>query len=438
LPKQQLFLASNKPEVMYSGGFGSGKTRALCYKTWLKTQHKNNFIGLCRKTFTSLRHTTLRTLIHADGNLPPVLPEGTYKHYKTDHIIKMYATGAEIYYFGFDDPYRIASAGFGSVGIDEAIELDENEYTMLLGRLRNEADPHRQIYMANNPSSQLHFLYKRFYLDKNPNRELITAPTTENVLLPKDYLDLLNEFTGQKHARYVLGQWCDFEGLIYEDFDPDIHIKHRTGKWHEVFVGVDEGYANPMAILFIGMDGDGRYHVIAETYKTQLKRQEQKRALKTHPATTYYVDPSAAALIGEMREIGLHVVAANNSVFDGIQSVKSRLVIQGDGLPRLTIEPTCVNLIRELQSYQWKPKKIGSSDVKDEPVKEFDHAVDALRYAIHTRNTYVIPRISVLDTADLRSGHEQTGDKNSRRYHKIEIPVRDGLSQSLDEDYIWE
>ncbi len=64
-------------------------------------------------------------------------------------------------------------------------------------------------------------------------------------------------------------------------------------------------------------------------------------------------------------------------VLDGITAVQGYLAIQGDGRPRLTVDPSCVDTINEFESYVWKPEK-------DEPVKENDHAMDALRYAIYT------------------------------------------------------
>ena len=51
------------------------------------------------------------------------------------------------------------------------------------------------------------------------------------------------------------------------------------------------------------------------------------------------------------------------------------LMVRGDGRPGLTVDPSCVNTIREFEGYCWKKGK-------DEPVKEGDHAMDALRYAL--------------------------------------------------------
>jgi len=60
-------------------------------------------------------------------------------------------------------------------------------------------------------------------------------------------------------------------------------------------------------------------------------------------------------------------------VLDGIGSVQNLLAVKGDGRPRLTIDPGCVNVQNEFESYKWKPEK-------DMPEKEDDHAMDALRY----------------------------------------------------------
>ena len=91
-------------------------------------------------------------------------------------------------------------------------------------------------------------------------------------------------------------------------------------------------------------------------------------------------DPAAAQLIREVRDAGLPVTdKVEKSIFDGIQQVQQRLRVQGDGLPRLTVEPTCTNVQREFETYEWRER----SGVRiDEPIKAHDHALDALRYAI--------------------------------------------------------
>ena len=50
--------------------------------------------------------------------------------------------------------------------------------------------------------------------------------------------------------------------------------------------------------------------------------------------------------------------------------------MQQDGRPRLYVHERCVNLRREIGMYRWR------EDSKEEPVKEHDHAMDAMRYMV--------------------------------------------------------
>ena len=79
LPAQLDFIRAREREVLYSGAFGAGKTRALCMKLVSRLVGRPGAReGLARKHLVSLKATTLRTLLEQDGNLPPVLPRGTY------------------------------------------------------------------------------------------------------------------------------------------------------------------------------------------------------------------------------------------------------------------------------------------------------------------------------------------------------------------------
>lgn len=378
LAKQSEFINAPEPEVLYSGAFGAGKTRALCYKLLTHAVIPGNFVGLCRKTFVSLRHTTLRTLLQSESNLPPVLAPGTYKHNKSEHTISI-ANGGQIYYFGLDDPQRAGSLNFGCVAIDEAVELDSDEYTMLLGRLRNQADPCRQIFSATNPGAESHFLYRRFFREQVATRRVIQASSTENDYLPADYMAMLDTFTGQHRARFVEGKWGAFEGLVYDTFARETHVVSRGIRGIvEWFIGVDEGYTNPAVAVLIGVDGDGRAHIFREFYKRQVLPAAHVSEISEQykiggELTTIIADPSAAGLIASIKQAGMSCVAADNDVIAGIRAVRDRLAIQGDGRPRLTVDPECSRCVEEFQSYAYKPGE-------DRPIKLMDHAMDAIRY----------------------------------------------------------
>lgn len=389
LPKQLSFLQAEAREVLYSGAFGAGKSRALCIKLLCRAAVPGAREGLCRKHLVTLKATTLRTLLESDGDLPPVLPKGSYSWNKTDKIIRVHG-GGEIVYFGLDDEAKIGSYNLSGCAVDEAVELTEMDWTQLRGRIRvNIAGVPNQIYGACNPGPPSHFLAKRFGLTNgwkpSDNCFAVHTKSSDNTFLPQDYLNDLATFTGLTKKRYVDGLWVGSDGLVYDRWDRSVFVKERKGPWDRIIVGQDEGYTHPAVMLVVGVDNDGRAHVIEEFYKSQqLESAVVKAALdicKRHDPEVFIIDPAAAKLIAAMREAGIFVKTANNDVFGGIQNVQQRLVVAGDGLPRLTVDPMCQNTIQEFETYEWQDQK-STGGLKDKPKKEKDDAMDALRYAL--------------------------------------------------------
>jgi len=385
LPKQYEFIEATEREVLYSGAFGAGKSRALCMKLVARAASSPDAReGLCRKYLVSLRHTTLRTLLEPEGGLEPVLPPGSYHYYRSQRRIKLHS-GGEIIFFGLDDPEKVGSLQLTGCAVDEAHELTEDDWTMLRGRIRLEAPGLRpQLYAACNPAGPSHFLAKRFGLapgtHPQPGCRVIQTSSFENFFLPEEYLQDLNSFTGVARARYVEGRWVASENLVYDAWDRSKFLTVRDGDiWHRIVVGVDEGFTNPTALIAVGVDGDGRAHVIAEWYRRGALQDDIieacRRWQEAYNPERFVCDPSAAGLIAALRRAGIRAEKGNNDVMAGIRAVQSRLQVAGDGRPRLTVDPRCENLIREFETYEWLPEK-------DRPRKENDHALDALRYAI--------------------------------------------------------
>lgn len=397
LPKQLAFVRSTAPEVMFSGAVRGSKTYALCAKTVARASKPGAREILCRKTLSSLKGTTMKTLLEGDGQTPPVLPPGTYVHNKSTNEIKIHGGGEIVCLPLVNDgqqgtQQRIGSYSATGVNGDEATEFEEKDYRMLLSRASVTVPGLvKQVSLSCNPGTPSHFLAKRFappgsgYTVPMAGCECISTRTHENTFLAADYIANLDRDKGTLwYRRFVEGLWCGAEGLVYDHWDRLIHIQTRKAsdmvRW---VVGVDDGYTNPFACLLVGVDGDGRAHVFREVYESGLlvgKRVEALRALLADMgvrADSVMVDPSSPDLIAELRNVGLSVLPAMNDVVPGINAVQGRMAVRGDGRPRLTVDPSCENLIREMETYQWKPNK-----PKDEPVKAHDHACDALRYLV--------------------------------------------------------
>ena len=89
------------------------------------------------------------------------------------------------------------------------------------------------------------------------------------------------------------------------------------------------------------------------------------------------VDPSAASFIAELRKRGYKVLKANNDVLDGIRLVGTML-----NLEKIVFASSCTETIKEFASYIWDEKAVERGE--DKPVKQFDHAADAVRYFVST------------------------------------------------------
>jgi PBSX family phage terminase large subunit len=388
LPQQMRFLQSEAREVIYSGAFGAGKSRAICLKVAIRASIPNSREGLCRKTMVSLKKTTLKTLLEPDGELAPILPVGTYEYKKGDAEINIIG-GGTIILFGLDSPERVASMNLSGCAVDECVELTASDWVMLRGRIRMKLpELKNQLYGACNPSSPQHWLAERFGLADShicsKNCEAVITKTTDNWYLPPDYVEDLMTLTGVAKRRFVFGEWAGSDGLVYDRWQASSFVSSDMPEsFDRMIVSCDEGYNHPSVMLAIG-EKDERLFVVNEWYKRGMLEVEMIEAAqnwcKEYPIETFYVDPSAAKLIAAMRHDGIDAQPAQNAVFAGINAVSSRLSMDGKGRPRLTVAPICNNLIREFGVYEWKSDKEGT--LKDEPVKAYDHALDALRYGI--------------------------------------------------------
>lgn len=381
LPKQSTFLRSTKKEVLLSGAYGSSKSTALCLAILKECQIPNAQILLCRKTLTSLKRSTLGTLIHGKK---PVLPNGSYKYNKSDGTIIMNGSNAKIFLMGLDEIEKVRSMNLSFVGVDEAIELTENEWLELMGRLRNE-DGSRRIVGATNPGSPTHWLYNRFFVEQG-DREVICSTTLDNPYLPKDYIESLKTLPEDLYNRFVLGEWRSLEGLIYPEWSQENIRKRDYGEFSSYLLGIDFGFTNPTAICLFGRDGDDNLHLIQEVKQNQLLiSQIVSKCEPYHKLEPLViVDPSAPALIAELQQNGFNVQKADNIVLDGISVTRDYIYKK-----KLTVDPSCVEFIKEIQNYIY--------DSNGKPVKVNDHLVDATRYTVvsvvGTKQAYESPSV---------------------------------------------
>lgn len=365
-------------EVILSGPSETGKTVAACLKAHhLCSTYPGANGAIVRKTAKSLHGSVLQTFKRITTGLP-VVPFGG--EYVEKYI---YPNGSVIWTGGLDNPDKVLSSERDFIYVNQAEELTLNDWEMLTTRTTGRAAviPFPQTYGDCNPGGSKHWIRER------ANLVLLTSVHQDNpTLYTKDgelteqgkrTLETLQALTGVRRKRLLEGIWATAEGTVY-DFDYNAHIKVRDASqmiYWAIFI--DPGYTNPTAMGLVGIDNDGRLHQAEEVYQTGMLHEHiVKQAwewYKGHTGAAIIVDQAAAELIAELTNAGMRVEGHKGKVLDGIAVVQGLLTVQGDGLPRYTCDPSCVNSINEFESYVWK-------DGRDEPVKLNDHIMDGLRY----------------------------------------------------------
>lgn len=377
MPIQHQFIMDKTPELLMSGGCGSGKSLALCISLLEKAMIPGNVVLLIRKTLTDLKASTLRMLTEPEGKRPAILPKGSYNWNKSDKIIEMRGGGI-IYYTGCDDPMKIRSVNAGDIFIDEASQLDKEEYDELKMRLRVDVGG-LQIKLVTNPANKSHWLYKRFVLENEPYRKIIYGNSLNNIYLPQQTLDHYNTFKDSTFEKMVLGHWIALDKMIYKMFDASKHVKEfdiesMKKDITDWYISIDVGWSNPSAMVLAGTHRNGKIYIFDEFEKSQqlvgklaYHISNWCKNISDNDAPSIICDPAAAQVINELKAKGYNVLKSPNEVESGIALVQSAL---DEG--HIVINKKCVNLIREIEGY--------SRDDFGKVIKEEDHLVDSLRY----------------------------------------------------------
>lgn len=301
--------------------------------------------------------------------------------------------GRTVYVIGANDDRaegKIRGATFSGAYVDEATLIPEGFFKMLLSRVSKTG---AQILITTNPDSPFHWL-KTDLIDRSDDLDLKVFNFTlkDNPSLDPAFVDnLKKEYSGLWYQRFIEGRWVLAEGCVYDFFDEKLHCIDMCPLPAEHYlVGIDYGTRNPTAFVMVGVNRSKypNLWVEKEYYFDSLKEMRQKtdaeyaadlkKFCELKPVKTIYLDPSAASFKQELNRQGIgNVAEANNDVLNGIRTV-STLLTEGT----LKVHRGCRNLIKEFQSYVWdeRAQKRGV----DDPKKEHDHAMDGLRYALHT------------------------------------------------------
>ena len=190
------------------------------------------------------------------------------------------------------------------------------------------------------------------------------------------------ELTEDRFAQEYLADFRKTAGLVYKEFERTKHLYDvMPDKVMEKVAGIDFSYVHPAAVLSVYLDGESVY-VEEEWYKTGKTEAQIAEYVAACNFNAVYPDPESPSAIKELenrRQNVREVIKGKDSIKSGIQRVRE-LLKSG----RLTINRRCLNLIHEFETYTYDDKE-EQRDKKENPIKENDHALDALRYVCMMR-----------------------------------------------------
>jgi len=258
-----------------------------------------------------------------------------------------------------------------------------------------------KLWFNMNPGSPFHW-FKTGWIDNIAEKNAFHLHFTmdDNLSLSEKVKERYKRlFSGVFYQRYINGLWVIAEGVIYDMFDVGIHCVDKIpDKFDYYLLGVDYATGNPTAFILIGVLGNLLY-IIDEYYWDSKEKGRQKtdaeysrdlrEFIKGRFPRIICIDPSAASFKLQLIKDGVfNIKEADNAVVDGIRTVASFLSER-----RLFVyRKKCPNLLKEFGVYSWDPK--AQERGEDKPIKAHDHALDGLRYVLHTlfKSAFVIPR----------------------------------------------
>jgi hypothetical protein len=391
-------------ETMVSGPAETGKTwGCLQYVDALLWKYPGAQGVMARKIYGTLVGSAVRTYRRIIGPNSPVVAYGGESPQWFD-----YPNGSRLWLAGLDNPGKALSSERDFIYCNQAEELKIQDWETLLTRCtgRGAVMPYTRQFGDCNSDTPYHWIKQRESIgqltvlesrhEDNPtlfdDAGMITAQGEKT-------LGILDSLTGVRRDRLRFGKWVQAEGGVYEAWDRAVHLIDAMPagwqSWRKIRV-VDFGYTNPFVCQWWAIDGDGRMFLYREIYRTKTLVEDNARlilSLSNSEAIEATIADHDAEDRATLARHGIQTEPAEKAITPGIEAVQARL--RKDGGPRLFVLSSALverdesldqvrrptSTAEEFEGYVY-PKGQDGKPLKEEPVKENDHGMDAMRYAV--------------------------------------------------------
>ena len=349
--------------IVQQGGTRSGKTYNILLWIIFSYCHKNTgkIITICRKSFPALRGTVMRDFFTIIRDHEIYSEE---YHSKTTNEYKI--NGNIVEFISLDMPQKIRGRKRDLLFANEANELNYEDWQQLLFRTTEKA------IMDYNPSEEFHWIYDQVLT--RTDVDFFQTTYRDNPFLGdviKQEIERLKEVDENYWRVYGLGERGQGKSLIYSFHT----IKQIPENAKLVAYGLDFGYSNDPTSLVRTYILDDNMYVDELIYRTGMTNRDianEMQQLGLDRSNEVFADSSEPKSIEEIYRMGWNVKP----------TIKGSINIGIDIIRRYKLHATerSFNLIKELRNYKYIEDKNGN--ITNNPVDNFNHALDALRYSV--------------------------------------------------------
>jgi phage terminase large subunit len=366
----QFALDNGLTMVSLQGSSRSGKTYNIMI--WLISEAIKSkvHISVVRKTLPSLKASAMMDFKSI------MIDMGIYDSYgkmNKSEGIYTFSNGSMIEFFPTDDEQKIRGRSRDILFMNEANEIEENEYKQLRMRTR------KYCIMDYNPSfSEEHWICR---INKDIRTHHFISTYKDNMFLPQSIIDEIESYKETNPSLwqiYGLGQFAIIEGLVFPADKWDLIDNDRFPEWHKKrFIGIDYGYTNdPTAIVECVMQGDEMW-ARELCYSTGMMSEDIANILKEYNDLIKYSESADPRLLDEITAKGVQLLypvkKTSGSVISGINMMHGY---------KIHVTRNSVNLIKELKNYTYMKDRFGRLMNQPLPIDRWNHCIDAIRYIV--------------------------------------------------------
>lgn len=415
-PTQLEYCLSDSKLKAYMGPAGCAKTSTGCADIMARALlMPGTKWFIARRDYNDLMDTTLRSMTTILNNLPEGTLLDRQKMAPQKWTIRPMTVGvngeepepSEITFMGLSD--YVGSYEFTGGFVDEADEVEKNNFFQMLGRLRFKPSPDFPdenffIGCAFNPPPMTHWLYTECTgLDiagtrvKDPSMTLYRPQPRENQrnLRTGYYEEMASTMSEELRQRYVEGKWGNtYPGEpVIRQFRRHLHVSDKLYfRGGTLFRFWDFGYNRP-AVLFCQVAMDGRLQILGEFLGHHIEGTKFIETVLAQSAQRFpnaekyvdYGDPAVAqhkdtgSMLSLLNHAGILMRYQRTPFELSIQLLRKRFESQIEGEQAILVDPNCRVLLDGLAG-GYNLKEDGVTPRKD---GFFDHLVDSLRYGVY-------------------------------------------------------